>query len=62
MLAVRDAAPVSDVGYLDGLAGQIYIELPQAERFVDTYRQLTDATLGIHESAEAIEARIAELA
>ncbi|BCB84112.1 helix-turn-helix domain-containing protein [Phytohabitans suffuscus] len=53
--------PYAPVGYQDGLAGACYVEMPQVERFVDTYRQLADAAMGLFESVGLIEKRIAEL-
>ncbi|MEJ3745774.1 helix-turn-helix transcriptional regulator [Actinomycetes bacterium KLBMP 9797] len=50
--------PYPPVGYLNGLAGELYIELPQAQRFVDTYRRLLDAALDGAESADLL-ARLA---
>lgn len=54
--------PYPPVGYQEGLGGQCWVESPQAERFVDAYRQIADAAMGLFESAGLIEKRLAELA
>jgi transcriptional regulator with XRE-family HTH domain len=48
--------PYPPVGYQDGLAGDLYVELPEAERFVDRYQLLLDAALDQRESAALIAA------
>ncbi|BCJ65717.1 helix-turn-helix domain-containing protein [Polymorphospora rubra] len=46
--------PYPEVGYLDNLAGHIYVEAPHSKRFVFAYEQLRDAALDPAESAKMI--------
>ncbi|SDZ17520.1 Helix-turn-helix domain-containing protein [Micromonospora pattaloongensis] len=46
--------PYPAVGYLENLAGQLYVESPKSKRFVDTYDRLREAALDPRESAKLI--------
>jgi hypothetical protein len=51
--------PFPDVAYVESLAGKLYVEPPQVERFKDAYRHLSTLANGVEESSEIIQ-RIAE--
>jgi transcriptional regulator with XRE-family HTH domain len=49
------------VGYLEGLAGQLYVESPKSDRFIDVYHWIRDAALDPEESAKLIATITEEL-
>ncbi|MEV0733638.1 helix-turn-helix transcriptional regulator [Polymorphospora sp. NPDC050346] len=46
--------PYPEVGYLDNLAGRIYVETPHSKRFVLAYEQLQQAALNPSDSIKVI--------